>query len=61
MTAVAFALQWVVQLPLCWLIGVHLGFGLLGMAVSRLLLYAAEAVTVAIMWRNGFWSHARLR
>jgi multidrug resistance protein, MATE family len=60
-TAVAFALQWGVQLPLSWLIGVHLGFGLFGMAISRLLLFAAETTIVTLLWRNGFWGRVRLR
>lgn len=55
-TVVAFALQWGGQLPLSWLIGIHLGFGLLGMAISRLVLFAAEAVIVAILWHDGFWT-----
>src|SRR5713101_6364829 len=51
-TAVAFVLQWGVQLPLAWLVGVHLGFGLTGIATSRLVLFATEAAAVTIMWRN---------
>lgn len=43
------------QLPLAWLMGVHFGFGLIGMAVCRLLLFAAEALIVATLWRNGLW------
>jgi putative MATE family efflux protein len=59
-TAVAFALQWSAQLPLSWLVGIELGYGLLGIAVSRLLLFAVEAAIVALMWRSGFWSRVRL-
>ena len=59
-TAAAFTLQWGVQLPLAWLIGVHLGFGLPGMAISRLCLFAAEAVIVTLLWRNGFWSRVHI-
>lgn len=55
-TTVAFVLQWGVQLPLSWLVGVHLGFGLPGIATSRLLLFAAEAVIVTMIWRHGFWA-----
>lgn len=55
-TSVAFALQWGVQLPLAWLVGVHLGFGLTGIAVIRLLLFAVETAIVTLLWRNGFWS-----
>jgi putative MATE family efflux protein len=54
-TAVGFALQWGVQLPLSWLVGVHLGLGLTGMAISRLALFAVEATCLTMMWRNGFW------
>jgi putative MATE family efflux protein len=59
-TAVAFAMQWGAQLPLVWLVGVHLGFGLLGVVVVRLLLFATETAIIAIAWRSGFWSRARL-
>ncbi|MPZ35315.1 MAG: MATE family efflux transporter [Rhodospirillales bacterium] len=58
-TAVAFALQWGAQLPLAWLVGVHLGFGLPGMAISRVLLAAAETAIVTMMWRDDFWSRSR--
>jgi putative MATE family efflux protein len=54
-TAVAFSLQWGVQLPLAWLIGVRLGCGLMGIAIIRLLLFAVEAAVVTLMWRDGFW------
>lgn len=57
-TAAAFALQWGAQLPLAWLVGVQLGFGLPGMAVTRVLLAAAETAAVVTMWRNGFWLRA---
>jgi len=59
-TAVAFALQWGAQLPLSWLVGIELGYGLLGIAISRLLLFAAETAIVAMLWRNGSWSGVRL-
>jgi MATE family multidrug resistance protein len=55
-TTVAFVLQWGVQLPLTWLVGVHLGFGLPGIAISRLLLFVTEAVIVTMIWRHGFWA-----
>ena len=35
--------------------GVHFGFGLIGMAVCRLALFATEAAIVATLWRNGLW------
>jgi Na+-driven multidrug efflux pump len=58
-TAVAFGLQWGVQLPLAWLVGVHFGFGLLGISIVRLLLFATETAIVTIAWHSGFWSRAR--
>jgi len=60
-TSVAFALQWGAQLPLSWLVGVHLGFGLLGIATSRLLLFAVESTLVALLWRDGFWIRSHLQ
>ena len=60
-TAVALALQWLVQLPLTWLVGVHLGFGLIGIAINRLVLYVVEAAIVTLMWRSGFWSRSASR
>ncbi|MGH8432182.1 MAG: MATE family efflux transporter, partial [Solimonas sp.] len=57
-TAVAFMLQWAVQLPLAWLVGVQLGFGLIGMAASQLLIFAVETAIVTSLWRSGFWTRA---
>jgi len=59
-TAVAFALQWGAQLPLSWLIGIELGYGLLGIAVSRFLLFAVETAIVVLLWHSGSWSRLRL-
>ena len=54
-TAIAFLLQWGVQLPLGWFVGVYLGFGLPGLAVNRLIWFAVEAGLCVALWRNGFW------
>jgi Na+-driven multidrug efflux pump len=59
-TAVTFALQWAGQLPLAWFVGIELGFGLIGMAISRLLLFAIETAIVSLLWRNGFWSRGHV-
>jgi Na+-driven multidrug efflux pump len=55
-TAVAFALQWGVQLPLAWLVGVYLDFGLIGIAWVRLLLFVTETSIVTVGWRSSFWT-----
>ncbi len=57
---VAFGLQWCVQLPLCWYVGVSLGHGLEGIALVRLLLYAVEAAILGFIWHRGRWSRVRL-
>lgn len=59
-TLIAFALQWAVQLPLTWLVGVYLGFGLDGIAIVRLVLFAVEAAIVTLLWQNGFWACRRV-
>jgi hypothetical protein len=30
------------------------------MAISRLCLFAVEAVIVTLLWRNGFWSRVHM-
>jgi Na+-driven multidrug efflux pump len=55
---VAFVLQRCLHLPLVWLIGVHLGYGLPGIAICRALFFILESARVALMWRHGFWSRA---
>lgn len=59
-TLVAFILQWAVQLPLTWFVGVYLGFSLLGIAIVRLVLFAVEAAIVALLWQNDFWARRRV-
>lgn len=51
-TAVGFTLQWAMQLPLAWLVGVQFGLGLIGIAVSQLLIFATETTIVAMLWRR---------
>ena len=59
-TLVAFALQWGGQLPTSWLVGVHLGFGLVGIAVNRLAWFAIEAAIAIGLWHSGFWRRSRI-
>ena len=59
-TLVAFALQWGVQLPLSWFVGVYLEFSLLGITIVRLVLFAVEAAIVTLLWRHGFWTRRRV-
>ena len=59
-TLVAFVLQWGVQLPLTWFVGVYLAFGLSGIAIVRLTLFAVETAIVTLLWRNGFWARPHI-
>ena len=60
-TALAICLQWMVQLPLVWFVGVSLGFGLPGVALVRLAVFTTESAIVTMAWRSGFWIGARIR
>lgn len=57
--SLAFLLQWAVQLPLVWWAGIHLGFGLTGIAAVRLALFVVETAILALLWRSDFWSRPR--
>lgn len=53
--AVAFVLQWLIQTPLAWWIGLKLGYGLPGVAW---VLFARTLIETAItgwLWRRGAW------
>ena len=54
---IAFASQWLAQLPLSWLVAVPLGFGLLGLAPARcrLSVVIAEAAVTALVWLGASW------
>ncbi|TWS95919.1 MATE family efflux transporter [Reyranella sp. CPCC 100927] len=49
---VSFAFQWGAQLPLCWIVGVMLDYGLVGIAAVRLTLSIAESAVMAVAWRR---------
>jgi MATE family multidrug resistance protein len=59
-TSVAFVMQWCLQLPLSWYIGVYLGFGLTGISVNRIVLFAVESGIVAFIWHRGFWNQIHI-
>jgi multidrug resistance protein, MATE family len=57
---VALGLQWCIQLPLNWYVGVRLGYGLVGICVNQLILYSIEATIVSVLWGRGYWSEVRI-
>ena len=59
-SAVSFAFQWFVQLPLSWWVGVKLGLGLTGVMVVLLVRSAAEAAVMALLWRARAWTTVRI-
>lgn len=58
-TGVAFLMQWAVQLPLVWVVGVRLGWGLAGICASQTLVGAATLAVYARVWRGNAWDWTR--
>jgi Na+-driven multidrug efflux pump len=53
----SFALLWFAQIPMSWLVGVRLGYGLPGVACVLFGSAAVEAVVMALIWR--VWARRR--
>lgn len=52
--------QWGVFLPIAWLVGPQLGFGLLGVWVVNGLYRAGTTTVYALSWRSGAWARVRV-
>jgi MATE family multidrug resistance protein len=59
-SAVSFAFQWLVMLPLSWWVAVKLGFGLNGAMLVLLGRSVAEAAVMAWLWRGRSWMSVRI-
>jgi putative MATE family efflux protein len=57
--AIAFASQWLAQLPLSWLVAVTLGYGLVGLSCVQSVVVVAEAVGTALVWTGSRWTSHR--
>lgn len=57
--SVNLIVNWLIQLPLGWFVGVRLGYGLAGMAVARLAVVALECLLVAVLWHGERWTGRR--
>jgi putative MATE family efflux protein len=55
-SGVGFAGLWLVQLPLMWWVGSHLGHGLLGVVAVQAAVAITQAALLALIWRTGFWA-----
>jgi multidrug resistance protein, MATE family len=53
---VAVGSQWLVGLPLAWLVGPHLGFGMLAVWSTQLAYRTLQAVVFAGLWRRRGWT-----
>jgi putative MATE family efflux protein len=57
---IAFASQWLVQLPLSWWVAVTLGYGLIGLACVQALVVVAEAAVTVLVWAGARWTFHRM-
>jgi len=57
---IPFAILWLVQLPVSWLVAVPLGFGLLGLASVQSGVTVVEAVATALVWAGALWTRRRI-
>jgi len=56
---IAFASQWLAQLPLSWWVAVTLGYGLIGLSCVQLLVVVAEAAVTVRVWIGSRWTFHR--
>ncbi len=51
----SITLQWLIMLPATWFVGLHLGYGLLGIWGVQGGIRLLQAATYSILWRLGDW------
>ena len=52
---VSIIAQWICFLPLAWVVGPYLGYGLVGVWLLQSLYRVAQAGVFMLNWKNGFW------
>jgi len=57
---ISIVLQWLLFLPLAWLVGPVLGLGLLGVWVVQALYRLLQTLALALNWRDDFWQHIKV-
>ena len=57
---VSFAGLWLVRLPLAWLIGVELGYGMIGVWAAYIVEYYARAIVTTWRYARGAWKTMRV-
>lgn len=53
---VAVGIQWLLQLPMVWFAGVHLGWGLTAVFAVQVIARALQALIFSLSWRGTGWS-----
>ena len=57
---VPFASQWLLQLPLMWVVGVQLGLGILGVTLVQTGLAGIDGLLLVWVWASGGWTRVRV-
>lgn len=57
---VSILTQWAFFLPVAYLVGPQLGYGLFGIWVVQLLYRSLQALSFAALWRRGTWKHIQV-
>ena len=52
--------QWCLFLPIAWLVGPWLGYGLLGVWIAQAVWRLSQAGVFALTWRSGFWKRVEV-
>lgn len=58
--AIAISLQWLVMLPVIYVMGPVLGLGLVGIWIVQVSGRALQSVIFAILWHKGGWHHIKV-
>ena len=58
--AVTMVLQWVFFLPVAYLIGPVLGFGITGVWLAHIVYRVLQSAVFTTIWRSGSWARIRV-
>lgn len=57
---VSIVMQWVLFLPIAYLVGPVLGFGLIGIWMAQIGYRSAQSLVLAILWKRGNWANIQV-
>jgi MATE family multidrug resistance protein len=57
---VSIGMQWVFFLPVAYLVGPVMGYGLLGIWLAQMVYRFVQAVLFMLMWRGQKWVHIKV-